>query len=103
MTGAERVPTRHPAQWLALAIGVVYTLVGVAGFVVTGFSGFVEPNGELLMGVFEINPVHNIVHLVIGLAGLALWTSARPCADLRLVARRRLWARIRVRPVRRRI
>ena len=43
-------PARHPAQLLALAIGVIYTLVG-----------------------FEINPLHNIVHLAIGLAGLALW------------------------------
>ena len=50
--------TRHPSQVLALAIGAVYTLVGIVGFFVTGF---------------EINPVHNLVHLAIGLAGLALW------------------------------
>ena len=63
---------RHPAQWLALAIGAVYTLVGIAGFFVTGFDGFVDPEGELLLG-FEVNPLHNVVHLAIGLAGLALW------------------------------
>ena len=45
--------TRHPSQLLALAIGAVYTLIGLLGF--------------------EINPLHNIVHLAIGLAGLALW------------------------------
>ena len=50
--------TRHPSQLLALAIGAVYTLVGILGFLVTGF---------------EINPLHNLVHLAIGLAGLALW------------------------------
>ncbi len=65
--------TRHPAQWLTLTIGVVYTLVGVAGFAVTGFDGFASPEGELLLGVFEVNPLHNIVHLIIGLAGIALW------------------------------
>jgi hypothetical protein len=64
---------RHPAQWLALAVGAVYTAIGVAGFFLTGFDGFVEPEGELLLGIFEINPLHNLVHLVIGLAGLALW------------------------------
>jgi 4-hydroxybenzoate polyprenyltransferase len=50
--------TKHPSQLLALAIGAVYTLIGILGFLVTGF---------------EINPLHNIVHLAIGLAGLALW------------------------------
>ena len=52
----------------------MYTLVGIVGFFITGFSGFAEPEGELLLGVFEINPLHNIVHLAIGLAGLALWS-----------------------------
>lgn len=71
MTSADRTSDRHPAQWLALIIGAVYTLVGIAGFFVTGFDGFAAPEGELLLG-FEVNPLHNIVHLIIGLAGLAL-------------------------------
>lgn len=63
----------HPAQYLALAIGAVYVLVGIAGFFVTGFDGFASPEGgESLLG-FEVNPLHNIVHLLIGGAGLALW------------------------------
>jgi hypothetical protein len=66
---------RHPAQYLALAIGVLYTIVGIAGFFVTGFDGFASPEGELLFGIFEVNPTHNIVHLAIGLAGLALWAN----------------------------
>lgn len=64
---------RHPAQWLALVIGILYVLVGLAGFAVTGFDGFAEPDGELLLGLFEVNPLHNIVHLLIGAVGLALW------------------------------
>jgi hypothetical protein len=64
--------TRHPAQLLALAIGVVYTLIGIAGFFVTGFDNFAAETDKTLLG-FEINPLHNIVHLAIGLAGLALW------------------------------
>jgi ABC-type transport system involved in multi-copper enzyme maturation permease subunit len=70
---SDRTSDRHPAQWLALVIGAVYTLVGVVGFFVTGFDGFAEPSGELLLGVFEINPLHNIVHLIIGIAGLVMW------------------------------
>jgi uncharacterized membrane protein YuzA (DUF378 family) len=72
--GTQRADTdRHPAQWLALAIGIVYTLVGLAGFAVTGFDQFAEVTGETLLG-FEVNPLHNIVHLIIGLAGIALWS-----------------------------
>jgi uncharacterized membrane protein YuzA (DUF378 family) len=64
--------TRHPSQLLALVIGAVYTLVGIAGFLVTGFQNFAAETDKTLLG-FEINPLHNIVHLIIGLAGLALW------------------------------
>ena len=64
--------TRHPAQLLALAIGVIYTLIGIAGFFVTGFDNFAAETDKTLLG-FEINALHNLVHLVIGLAGLALW------------------------------
>jgi uncharacterized protein DUF4383 len=64
--------TRHPSQLLALAIGAVYTLVGVLGFLVTGLEDFAAETDKTLLG-FEINPLHNIVHLLIGLAGLAMW------------------------------
>jgi hypothetical protein len=64
--------TRHPSQLLALAIGAVYTLVGILGFLVTGLEDFAAETDKTLLG-FELNPLHNLVHLVIGLAGLALW------------------------------
>jgi hypothetical protein len=64
--------TRHPSQLLALAIGAVYTLVGLLGFFVTGLENFATETDKTLIG-FEINPLHNLVHLAIGLAGLALW------------------------------
>lgn len=102
LTSADRTPDRHPAQWLALIIGVTYTIVGLVGFALTGFSGFAAPEGELLLGVFEINPLHNVVHLVIGLAGVALWKPPPPCAAVWLAARRRLRAHVHLRPVRRR-
>ena len=65
-------PARHPSQLLALVIGAVYTLVGVTGFFVTGLDNFASETNKTLAG-FEINPLHNLVHLAIGLAGLALW------------------------------
>ena len=61
----------HLSQRLALLIGAAYTLAGLAGFLVTGFDQFAEETGETLLGL-EVNPLHNIVHLVIGIAGLAM-------------------------------
>ncbi|SNS11533.1 protein of unknown function [Geodermatophilus saharensis] len=58
-------------QVAALVVGAVYTIVGIAGFFVTGFDGFAAHTGDELLG-FEVNPLHNLVHLAIGVAGLAL-------------------------------
>ena len=63
------------AQKAALAIGAVYALIGIVGFAITGFDDFAGKTGETLLG-FEINGLHNLVHLVIGLAGLAMWRRA---------------------------
>ena len=56
---------------LALAVGGVFLLVGLLGFAVTGFDNFAGVTNETLLG-FELNPLHNLVHLAIGLAGLGL-------------------------------
>ena len=56
---------------LALAVGVTYLLVGILGFFVTGFDNFASESNETLLG-FEVNPLHNIVHIAIGVAGIVL-------------------------------
>lgn len=74
MTTPRNTGTRPTSGWprtLALVVGVVYTLVGIAGFFVTGFDDFFGMSGDTLLG-FMVNPFHNVVHLVIGLAGIAL-------------------------------
>lgn len=64
---------KAPYQYLALAIGVIYLLIGILGFFVTGFDNFAgHEDGESLLG-FDINPLHNIVHIVIGALGVAMW------------------------------
>ncbi|KTR86967.1 DUF4383 domain-containing protein [Leucobacter chromiiresistens] len=64
-----------PNRILGVIFGAVYVLVGLLGFAVTGGVGFVATEGGLLLGIFEVNPLHNIAHLLIGaallLAGLA--------------------------------
>jgi len=67
----SRAEGMHPSRIIALTIGAIYTLIGIAGFFVTGFDQFAGVTNETLLG-FEINPLHNIVHLGIGLLGLAM-------------------------------
>ncbi|MGH3765465.1 MAG: DUF4383 domain-containing protein [Pseudonocardiaceae bacterium] len=50
---------------VGVGFGVVYVLVGVVGFFLTGFSGFASMTGPTLFG-FMLNPLHNIVHILVG-------------------------------------
>lgn len=61
-------PLVKPVTWL---LGVVLTLVGIAGF-------FVE--GQLL--VFQVDTIHNVVHLLSGV--VALWAASSGHAYARL-------------------
>lgn len=54
------------AKSFAAIFGVIYTLIGILGFIPS-----LVTNGALL-GVAPINTLHNVVHLVIGLAGLGM-------------------------------
>jgi hypothetical protein len=56
-------------QIVALAFGVIYTLVGIAGFFVS--ETFAEQTDNNLLGLFQVNHLHNIVHLLIGVALIA--------------------------------
>ncbi|MEA2684264.1 MAG: hypothetical protein QOK05_2592 [Chloroflexota bacterium] len=59
-----------PLTKLAAGVfGAVYLLVGIVGFFVTGLSS----TGTLI--IFPISPLHNVVHLAIGAAGLAAYAA----------------------------
>lgn len=66
---------------VATIFGAVYLLVGALGFAVTGGVGFIATEGGLLLGIFEVNPLHNIAHLLIGgallIAGLSSVVAAK--------------------------
>ncbi|MCR1982189.1 DUF4383 domain-containing protein [Cellulosimicrobium cellulans] len=68
--------TSSPNRLLAAVFGAVYLLVGLAGFVVTSGVGFAATEGRNLL-LFEVNPLHNIVHLGIGAALLLASRSVR--------------------------
>jgi hypothetical protein len=81
------------ARFLRLAaggVGATFLLVGILGFVpgiTTHYSdlSFAGHHSQAkLIGIFEVSVLHNIVHLLFGVAGLALASKPRP-AGLYLV------------------
>lgn len=70
-----------PNRLVATIFGAVYILVGLLGFAVTGGVGFLATEGGLLLGIFMVNPLHNVAHLLIGaallIAGIASARAAK--------------------------
>jgi Domain of unknown function (DUF4383) len=58
-------PDRSLNRTLGFALGAVYLLVGAAGFLVTGGLDFLARDGKALI-IFDVNPLHNVVHLLVG-------------------------------------
>lgn len=69
---------RSLAQTLALLFGLAFLAAGVLGFIpgITTDLGDIEFAGKdspsKLLGVFQVSILHNIVHLLFGIAGIAL-------------------------------
>ena len=69
---------RSRAQTLTMVFGLTFVAVGILGFVpgITtnyddlGFAG--DDSTAELLGLFQVSVLHNIVHVLFGLAGLAL-------------------------------
>lgn len=73
-------------QVTSLVFGVVFLLVGAAGFVpgITTDYDTLELAGHeseaKLLGIFQVSVLHNVVHLLFGVAGVVLartWNNAR--------------------------
>ena len=90
-TGRARAGHQDLLRLAARVVGVVFLLVGVLGFVpgVTtdydqlSFAG--HDSMAMLLGVFMVSVLHNVVHLLFGVVGLASARTARG-ARLFLVA-----------------
>ena len=69
---------RTPLRMAAAAVGAVFLLVGVLGFIpgittdydTMEFAG--HESNAMLLGIFQVSILHNIVHLLFGVAGLAM-------------------------------
>jgi hypothetical protein len=77
-SGSAAARARTLVQTAALAVGATFVLVGILGFIpgITtdyGTMQFAGHNSEAkLLGIFQVSILHNIVHLLFGVAGLAL-------------------------------
>ena len=69
---------RTAVQKAALAVGIIFLAVGVLGFIpgiTTNYNAlaiYSHESDALLLGVFQVSILHNIVHLLFGIAGLVL-------------------------------
>lgn len=70
--------TRSPIRLAALVVGAVFLLVGILGFIpgittdydTLTFAG--HHSDAKLFGLFAVSGLHNIVHLLFGVAGIAM-------------------------------
>jgi hypothetical protein len=69
-------------RYFALIMGIAFLLIGVMGFIpafVTQHADqhhlAVEQNHGYLLGVWPVNAVHNVVHIVSGLLGILAYSA----------------------------
>ena len=82
MASPHTTTNRSLVQYAALAVGAVFLLVGILGFI-PGITSNTEHLGmaghhseSMLLGIFQVSVLHNVVHLLFGVLGLTLWRSA---------------------------
>jgi hypothetical protein len=78
VTSNRAAGARSRLQLAAQVVGAVFLLVGILGFIpgitsnfgTMGFAG--HTSDALLLGVFQVSILHNIVHLLFGVAGVMM-------------------------------
>ncbi|TFC91582.1 DUF4383 domain-containing protein [Cryobacterium sp. TMT3-29-2] len=55
-------------RMFGIVLGALFLLLGLLGFTATGNVGFVATEGGLLLGTFEVNPLLNVVYMLLGAA-----------------------------------
>lgn len=57
-------------QIWSLLIGIVVILLGILGFIQTGFTNYTEMTDHYIFGLFQTNGFHNTAYIVVGLLWL---------------------------------
>jgi uncharacterized protein DUF4383 len=86
---ADRDDSRYAGtavQKAALIAGIVFLVVGLAGFIPGLTTNYSEmsfaghDSGALLLGIFQVSVLHNLIHVAYGIVGLAVASRPRPAA-----------------------
>ena len=71
---------------VALIFGIVFLLVGILGLVTPGgMSMEADPAPGMILGLFGVNLLHNIVHVLFGVWGIVAsrsWSGAKAYAQI---------------------
>ncbi|AWK74921.1 hypothetical protein CBI38_28515 [Rhodococcus oxybenzonivorans] len=87
MTEHSTTTTRPLARIAAFTVGALFLVVGILGFIpgaTTGYDtlGWAGHHSEAeILGVFQVSILHNVVHLLFGVAGVVM---ARTAAAARI-------------------
>jgi len=69
---------RTPIQLAATIVGLSFLVAGIGGFIpgITTNAGDIALYGHespaMLLGIFQVSVLHNVIHLVFGIAGLVM-------------------------------
>ena len=72
-------------QRVAQIFGIVFILVAIVGFITPGGMMMSAGDGGMMLGMFQVNLLHNIVHLLFGIWGIAAsrsWSGAKQYATI---------------------
>jgi len=87
----RRAEGRTAVQKAAALVGIVFLAVGILGFIpgITTHYGDMSfashMSGAKLLGLFQVSVLHNIVHLLFGVAGLAMARTIRSAKSYLIV------------------
>lgn len=84
MTSTQHVktPARFLVSLFAALVAGVFVVVGVLGFIPAATTGYDTMtlagyrSDAMLFGVFQVSVLHNLVHVALGIVGLAMARSA---------------------------
>jgi len=57
-------------QKYSVLLGIVVLVLGIFGFILTGFTNFTEMTNHSILGLFQTNGFHNLVYIILGLLWL---------------------------------
>jgi hypothetical protein len=90
-SGTTGTTTSTAVQKAARLVGIVFLAVGILGFIpgiTTNYGSMMFAGHESeakLLGLFQVSILHNIVHLLFGVAGLALARTIRGAKNYLIV------------------